>query len=207
LVKNGYSIKLIRDAPSFIEVLVSANDERVILQWLRDSAFRFFPLVHDPQFGLVLHPFDLATNKVLAMVGRLEIRDWVDVINCSKTIQSFGLMAWAAAGKDPGFSPASILNEAQRSSRYTSVELDQLDFSGSTPDIASLAREWKNILVNAYREIDVLPHKQVGNCLLTKDGKIFMGGVDDLKSALENQRVIWHKGTLKGVLPYIKSTL
>lgn len=30
--------------------------------------------------GLTLHPFDLATNKVLALVGRLEVRDWVDVL-------------------------------------------------------------------------------------------------------------------------------
>ena len=34
--------------------------------------------------GLALHPFDLATNKVLALVGRLEARDWVDVLTCER---------------------------------------------------------------------------------------------------------------------------
>ena len=31
--------------------------------------------------GLVLHPLDLATNKILAMAGRMEPRDWIDVLN------------------------------------------------------------------------------------------------------------------------------
>ena len=54
------------------------------------------------QLGLTLHPFDLATNKVLAMVGRLEVRDWVDVINADRRLQPLGYLLWAACGKDPG---------------------------------------------------------------------------------------------------------
>ena len=53
----------------------SRDRESVLLQWVKDSAFRFFPLVEHADFGLTLHPFDLATNKVLALVGRLEVRD------------------------------------------------------------------------------------------------------------------------------------
>ncbi len=79
------------------------------MQWSRDSAFRFFPLVRHDELGLTLHPFDLATNKVLALIGRLEARDWIDVINCHDRIQPLGYLAWAACGKDPGFSPASVL--------------------------------------------------------------------------------------------------
>ena len=63
------------------------------MQWVRDSAFRFFPLVTHEQLGLVLHPFDLATNKVLALVGRLEVRDWIDVIECSRRLQPLGFLA------------------------------------------------------------------------------------------------------------------
>jgi hypothetical protein len=32
-------------------------------------------LVEHPDFGLTLNPFDLATNKLLVLVGRLEVRD------------------------------------------------------------------------------------------------------------------------------------
>src|SRR5262245_44561303 len=33
--------------------------------------YRFFPLLEHPDFGLTLHPFDLASNKVLGLAGRL----------------------------------------------------------------------------------------------------------------------------------------
>ena len=36
-------------------------------------SFRFFPLVEHEELGLTLHPFGLATNKVLALIGRLEV--------------------------------------------------------------------------------------------------------------------------------------
>jgi hypothetical protein len=35
----------------------------------------------------VLHPFDLATNKVLALVGRVEPRDFVDTLTCADELQ------------------------------------------------------------------------------------------------------------------------
>jgi hypothetical protein len=41
-------------------------------QWLRES-LRFFPLV-GMRLDLVIHPFGLATNKVLALAGQLEPR-------------------------------------------------------------------------------------------------------------------------------------
>jgi len=43
-----------------------------------------FPLVEHAELGLALHPFDLATNKVLALVGRAEPRDWIDAIHCAE---------------------------------------------------------------------------------------------------------------------------
>ena len=84
-------------------------------------------------FGLTLHPFDLATNKILAMAGRLEVRDWIDVINCHDKIQNAGYLFWASCGKDPGFNPASLLFEAKRSSHYSAEEIGQLSFQGPAP--------------------------------------------------------------------------
>jgi hypothetical protein len=63
------------------------------MRWARESAFRFFPLVEQADLGLALHPFDLATNKVLALVGRLEVRDWIDVIECDRRLQRLGYLA------------------------------------------------------------------------------------------------------------------
>ena len=67
LAAGGYEVDLIREGSSFVEARISLGSDRVIMQWAQDSAFRFFPLLEDDLMGLVLHPFDLATNKVLAM--------------------------------------------------------------------------------------------------------------------------------------------
>jgi hypothetical protein len=76
LEASGFELRVVRERSSFIEAEVRRGNESVLLQWIRDSAYRFFPLLEHSELGLVLHPFDLATNKVLALVGRLEARDW-----------------------------------------------------------------------------------------------------------------------------------
>ena len=96
LEDQGHTIRVIRERPAFVEAEVTHGADTVLLQWVRDSAFRFFPLVQHPELGLTLHPFDLATNKVLALVGRLEVRDWVDTIECGDRLQPLGYLAWAA---------------------------------------------------------------------------------------------------------------
>ena len=75
LMRDGHDVQPLREFPTFVEAEVRMGADGVILQWVQDSAFRFFPLVEHPDFGLALHPFDLATNKVLALVGRAEVRD------------------------------------------------------------------------------------------------------------------------------------
>jgi hypothetical protein len=200
---QGYQVEVVRDAPAYIEALVRGEDDQVMLQWVRDSAFRYFPLVADERLGLTLHPFDLATNKVLALVGRLEIRDWVDVQECSNKIQHLGLLAWAACGKDPGFSPLGILNEAARSSHYTAVELDRLDFSGAPPDLVLLSRQWKTMLASAKELVEILPAEHAGQCLLDAGGRLFNGNIGELVEIMNAKSCIWHKGSLGGVLPQI----
>src|SRR5204863_278458 len=82
--------EILRERPTFVEAIVRREGESVILQWTHDSAFRFFPLVAHPELGLTLHPFDLATNKVLALVGRVEARDWIDILQCDSAVQPLG---------------------------------------------------------------------------------------------------------------------
>ena len=87
-------------AAHVVEAEVSRTGESVLVEWMRDSAFRFFPLQRHADLGLTLHPYDLATNKLLALAGRLEVRDWVDLVNCDERIQPLGFLAWGACGKD-----------------------------------------------------------------------------------------------------------
>src|SRR5688572_10486695 len=113
LEANLFSVRVLRHRVGLVEAEVSDATDRARLEWARDSAFRFFPLQAHEELGLTLHPVDLAANKVLALVGRLEVRDWVDVIASDERIQPLGYLAWAAAGKDPGWGPPAIIEAAE----------------------------------------------------------------------------------------------
>lgn len=201
LAGHGFSVEPLREVGALREAVVRRGSEEAILQWTQDSAFRFFPLVDHEVLGLCLHPFDLATNKVLALVGRLEARDWIDVMGCSEKLQHLGFLAWAACGKDPGLNPDMILTEAVRSGRYTQDELAMLDFEGSAPDAARLAREWKKLLAEARQRVAELPAEAVGQCVLTDRGELFRGDPTQLREALHAGSIRFHRGSIRGAFP------
>jgi hypothetical protein len=175
------------------------------MEWARDSAFRFFPLVRHDELGLVLHPFDLATNKVLALVGRLEVRDWIDAIQCGERLQPLGYLAWAASGKDPGFGPAAILEHASRSSHYSAAEVAALAFEGPAPDAADLSSRWHALLAAARRIVAVLPVEAIGTCVLSRRGELFIGDAGQAVEALARDELLFHSGRIKGALPQLIS--
>ncbi len=200
LESNGYGVETLREAPTFVEARVSLGRDRVIMQWGRDSAFRFFPLVEDDLMGLALHPFDLATNKVLAMAGRLEPRDWIDVLTCDRSLQPLGYLVWAACGKDPGYNPFSLLEEMARA-HYSQAELDMLDFAGTRPDAALLGSRWHDILKSARTVSRQLPAHELGKCIVTPDGARFCGSTEELAEALQQNGLRYHQGWLGGSWP------
>jgi len=201
LADRGFQVEVIRERPAYVEAAVERAGERILMQWARDSAYRFFPLVAHKQLGLVLHPFDLATNKVLALVGRLEVRDWVGVIECDRRLQPLGYLAWAAVGKDPGFSPAAILEQASRSARYSGEEVAALAFAGEPPDAAALALKWRQLLAEAKEVVGTLPADEVGRCVLGEDRLLFRGSASELRATLAAKAVGFHRGSIRGALP------
>ncbi|MGH7210716.1 MAG: hypothetical protein ACREF1_04560 [Acetobacteraceae bacterium] len=52
------------------QATITKNGEQMELEWVTDSAFRFFPTQPDELFGYVLHPVDIATNKASAAADR-----------------------------------------------------------------------------------------------------------------------------------------
>ena len=204
LLRSGYSVTTLRERETFVEAVVARGGERVVVQWAADSAYRFFPLVDHPDFGLTLHPFDLATNKVLALVGRIEPREWVDVIACHDKIQRLGRLVWAACGKDPGFSPGSILEQAARSARYSRAEIEALSFEGPAPDAGDLSRRWHAMLDEARVLVGLLPADRAGTCVLGESGDLFTGDVETLRLSLEAGTLRFHEGRFRGALPQIR---
>ena len=205
LLENNYKINIIRDHPAFIEAMVSKNKEHVLLQWVRDSAYRFFPLIEHDDLGLTLHPYDLATNKVLAMVGRLEVRDWIDIIECHTNIQEFGYLLWGACGKDPGFGPEMILQQAKRSAKYTDIEISELLFEKKRPTAKELSSLWHSMTNEAEQIISTLPQEETGKCITTSTGNLFRGNINELKDALESNNIIFHAGSIRGTYPTLKT--
>jgi hypothetical protein len=204
LTAAGFTVRALRVMPSFVEAHVGDASERELLQWAQDSAYRFFPLVEDETFGLTLHPFDLATNKVLALVGRRTIRDWVDAIRCHEAVQPLGYLAWAASGKDPGLSPPAIVEEAART-RYAQAEIDRLDFDGPTPRAADLSARWHAAVGEAREIVRALPAEHVGTCVLDDRGGLEKAPPGELPSELSGARVAFHEGRIRGAFPELRS--
>ena len=203
----GFHCELMINRTTFIECKVSKSSMAVVVQWVQDSAFRFFPLQTHPDFGLTLHPFDLATNKVLALVGRLEVRDWIYINECNQKLQPLGYLAWAAAVKDPGLSPVLILDQAHRSGRYTQLEIDSLAFDSNIPDAGELGRRWKALLKEAEIITTQLPPNEVGNCILNLDGTLVTEPSTELPALVASGKVRFHTGTLRGSYPTVRSLI
>lgn len=197
----GYEVTVVRERPTFIEAVVRRDIDSVVIQWAQDSAFRFFPLVSHEELGLVLHPFDLATSKILALVGRVEPRDFVDTLTCGREVQPLGYLAWATSGKDPGFSPAAILDHAARTARYTDLELAGLDFEGVAPRASELSAAWHAALLRANLVVGLLPAELVGTAVLSSEGDLFRGDEDALRGALASGELVFHPGSVRGVFP------
>jgi len=203
LAKEGYLLSVIRERPTFVEAEIRRRGDSVVIQWAQDSAYRFFPLVQHEELGLALHPFDLATGKVLALVGRLEPRDFVDTLTCDREVQPLGYLAWAACGKDPGFSPTAILELASRSARYSEAELRGLDFEGDPPDAAALARSWRAALETAREIVGLLSRQEPGRAVLAEDGTPYRGSPTALREALARSGLLFHEGRIRGAFPRI----
>ena len=66
---------------------ITRQDTGTRLEWVVDSDFGFFPTLRDETFGYILHPVDLAMNKVMAAAWRREVRDLVDLVTVHQTIR------------------------------------------------------------------------------------------------------------------------
>ncbi len=200
----GLRVEAVRELAAFVEARVSDAAETVLVEWAQDSAFRFFPLVEHHIFGLTLHPLDLATNKLLAIVGRREARDWVDIVKCHDDVQPLGYLAWAAAGKDPGGSPLRIVEECARV-RYVQSEIDGLDFDGPAPRAADLSARWHEAIAEARAIVGALPADEAGKCVLDRDARLQKAAPGELLERLSAGRVAFHEGRIRGAFPELRT--
>lgn len=142
-------------------ILVEGLDEMMLLEWVADSDFRFFPAQRDELFGYVLHPVDLATNKAAAAADRRAPRDIVDLVTIHETILPLGAVICAAVGRFPGQSPEEMLADITRHSRFTAEEFRTLALD-SPVDVPVLHRRIRSMIENAENFIHLIPSEDVG---------------------------------------------
>ncbi len=131
LVQNRYRLEIEIAQPGYIRAVVRFGKQATKVEWAQDSIWRFMPVIRSLAFGYQLHPIDAATNKVLALAGRDEPRDLLDVLYLHETLLPLGPLSWAATGKDPGFSPLSLLELLRRRGKIRQEDLTHLHLTKS----------------------------------------------------------------------------
>jgi hypothetical protein len=159
---------------------VEGLGESMQLEWVADSAFRFFPTQWDDLFGYVLHPVDLATNKAAAAADRREPRDIVDLVTIHENILPLGAVISAAVGRFPGQSPEEMLADITRHSRFTAEEFRVLATERPI-DVPGIHRRIRSMLDDAERFISRIPSDAVGFVFLA-GGKPVQPDVEALET-------------------------
>ena len=192
----GHPFTWLLRTPTFHHALVTVAGKQLKIEWAYDSAFRFFPVQKDDLCGYRLHDADAATNKVLALAGRSEIRDFVDVLHLNENYLSLGALVWAACGKDPGFTPGFLLDQMGRHVAYQQADLDRLNLREPL-DLKKLKQCWLAAVDAAARTVAELPPEEVGCLYFGPDGSL---RTPDPTSP-DFPRLTRHHGRVRGVWP------
>jgi hypothetical protein len=188
---------------TFRRALIGPDDQgdTVLIDWAVDAAWRFFPPQSDPVLGWRLHDLDLACNKVLALGGRSESRDLVDVLAWSRR-WPLALLCWAACGKDPGFNPLMLLEQMRRSAHIDPAQLALLRARHADP--VALKQAWLAMADQAEAAITALadgqPDLPIGVLFLAADANARWPAHD---VPLARQGLTLHRPSVGGCVPII----
>lgn len=169
LKEHGFQIKTVIQQPSFYRAVLSKGDKSLKLEWVRDTAFRFFPVVEDELLGFRMHDVDLMINKCLALVNRIQVRDIVDLIQLQADILEVAHACFACPGKDPGLTPTLVLEMMRRNSLIDPI---QLAAETLEPEITAveLKTQWIALLDEAEQHLKSYPTESVGCVFVDRKG-------------------------------------
>lgn len=193
----GLEVDVPLDSPTFVRAIVTDGTDNTKVEWVIDSDFRFFPAIADELFGFVLHPIDLATNKIMAAASRVEVRDAIDLLWIDEHVQPLGAVAWAAVEKDPGWLPDGVLSNLRWRCRYQDYHLAEEDLL-----IEMTAAELNNRLRDKVAQAEVLvsalPRSLPYGALLRPDGSLARPDLDRPETL---EGLVVHHGSRKGAWP------
>ena len=198
LRRAGYVVDVQLTLPGFVRAVVSRGEQTTRIDWAHDSAWRFMPLVRDELGGLLLHPVDLAVNKVLALAGRDEPRDFFDILFVHRSMLPLPAACWAAVGKDLGLTPLSLLELLKRRGRYRDEDFDRLNLAEEF-DLVRAKETWLTALADVDAFVRERPPEEYGCLYYSKQFQEFVLPRSD--SSLVDQEIALHFGMPGGVLP------
>ena len=134
-------------------------------------------------------------NKVLALAGRDEPRDFLDVLCAHEEMLSLGALVWAAVGKDPGFTPLSLMELIKRRGHYHREDFERLHLTEPV-DPTVLKQTWLEALEQAERFVRSRPPEELGCLYYSPGARRFV--TPGPESASD---VVIHFGRPGGVLP------
>jgi hypothetical protein len=189
------SVEVDLQQPGYVRAVVRRDEDATKVEWARDSSWRFMPTVKDDRVGFLLHPVDLAVNKVLALAGRDEPRDVIDVLHLDRHVLALGALCWAACGKDPGFTPLSLLELLKRRGRIRPEELARLDLAEPI-DVHAIKSAWLEALDSVEPFVASRPPDEIGCLYYSPSRQAFV----DPREVADAQP---HFGRPGGVLPRV----
>ncbi len=186
----GYSVERLVWQDTFRRASVERDGGSVKIDWAHDSAWRFFPVEPDPILVWRLHRFDALANKTLAMSARNETRDLVDLVS-NQQVMPLHAVVWGACSKDPGFTPALLLELMRRNAK---IDPDALVDMGVLMTPVELKLKWLNLAEET--EIEITRAAKAG----TEIGVVFLAPDGSVKW-FDTPGATIHRATLGGVIP------
>jgi hypothetical protein len=195
---HGFDVAIEMTQPGYVRASVSRAGLSTQIEWAHDSAWRFMPPIQHPVVGCQLHPIDLAVNKVLTLAGRDEARDFLDILFVHREILPLGALVWAAVGKDPGFTPFSLLELLRRRGKYRSEDFKRLHLARDV-DLQETKSRWLLALEASLEFISRRDPDQAGCLYYSGSERRFVAPADAGTSLPDG--VSTHFGRPGGVLP------
>jgi hypothetical protein len=192
LAAAGYDVAWLRQLPLLYTAEVTREGAATRLEWVADSDYRFFPILQDETFGYLLHPVDLAMNKVMAAAGRRELRDLVDLVTVHERILPLGAVIWAAVEKSPGFTPEGLIAEIRRNANYPAAEWRALQ-SSEPLDPKDITARLRAALEEAEAFVARMPTDKLG-LLFLEAGRVVQPDperLDDYQTHAGRRRGQW----------------
>lgn len=121
LRSEGLAVVPIIEQPGFVRLAVDGGSESTTIDLGTDA--RIYP-AEKTERGQVLSVEELAADKLLAVFGRAQARDFIDAVALAELVGGLDEMCRLAAQKDGGFSRAVLVEMIQSFDRLPPEEFE-----------------------------------------------------------------------------------